>query len=176
MPYAITLLLDDESAARISAMYKRLSNLRISHDQVSLGYPPHITLGVLDDAADPQELIDTLSATAIDWRPLSVPIVGFGVFPGTPLALWVCPAMTIELLDRYSALCAALPPSRLRDQYRAGRWVPHVTLAKDPSTPSAALAAVQEMELPVHATLHEVQLIQFRPARVLWQLRLTFKG
>jgi 2'-5' RNA ligase len=82
----------------------------------------------------------------------------------------------IELLDRHSTLCAALPPSRLRDHYRAGRWVPHVTLAKDLSTPSAALAAVQDMQLPLHATLNEVQLIQFRPARVLWRLRRTFKG
>jgi hypothetical protein len=57
----------------------------------------------------------------------------------------------------------------LSDHYRPGRWVPHVTLAKDLAEPSQALRAVKNFNLPIPATLGEVNLIHFRPPQVLWR-------
>ena len=172
MPYAITLLLDNQSAEKIYAMYKVLSDLKISHDQINLGYPPHLTLATLDDKADVQEIVDNVSYIAGDWRSCSVNLVGFGLFPGMPSTLWVCPAMTAELFQRHAALCAVLPASLLKDYYRPNRWIPHVTLAKDLAKSSAALIAVQDLGLPIKATFVEINLVQFRPPNVLWRLPL----
>jgi 2'-5' RNA ligase len=175
MPYALTTLLDDPVAAKISAMYKVLSDRGISHDQIELKYPPHITLAVLDDRADCEQLIRVFSATTIGWSAVSVPLVGYGVFPGMPSTLWVCAGMTSDLLKRQLTLCRTIPNDLLREHYRPDRWVPHVTLAKDLSDASAALAAVQSLELPAQATCGEINLIHFRPPRVLWKRALDVR-
>ncbi|PWT92973.1 MAG: hypothetical protein C5B54_02640 [Acidobacteria bacterium] len=172
MPYAFTMLLDGDSARKIWRMYKVLSARGISHDQVKLDYPPHITLATFDDRADCRQLIEILSLTTMNWSPVSIPLVGYGVFPGTPSTLWVCAGMTFDLFQYHLMLCSAVPNGLLREHYQPDRWVPHITLAKDLSDPSAALAAVLVMELPAYAICAEVNLIHFRPPRVLWERQL----
>lgn len=173
MPYAITLLLDERAASKVSAMYKALSDRNISHDQIKLGYPPHLTLAVLDDAADARELTGIISSVAKAWLTSQVNFAGFGLFPAAPSVLWLCPVTTSELLARQASLCAALPSTFLKDHYLPGRWVPHVTLAKDVSQPSAALAAVESLELPSVTTFMEIQFIHFRPPNVIWHKALS---
>jgi 2'-5' RNA ligase len=173
MPYAITLLLDRQAAIKVSAMYEALSARNISHDQVKLAYPPHLTLVVLDDSAGARELANIVSEVTQDWRTWLVRFAGFGLFPGTPWTLWLCPVTTSELLERQASLCRALPSTFLRDYYVPGLWVPHVTLAKDVSEPTTALAAVQSLELPPDTKFVEIQLIHFRPPTVIWQKALS---
>lgn len=175
MPYAVTLLLDEQAASKVSAMYEALSKLNISHDQINLGYPPHVTLAILDDGADPGELIKIVSSIAQGWQSSSLTFVGFGVFPGKPSTLWLCPVMTSQLFRRHSELCAALPLSSLGDHYFPDRWVPHLTLAKDLSDSAAAISAVRDLELPLNVDLIEANLIHFRPPKVIWRLPLQRK-
>jgi 2'-5' RNA ligase len=173
MPYAFTMLLDRVAGLKISSMYKVLSDRGISHDQVKLAYAPHITLAIFDDRADLNQIIRLLSLTTSSWSPISVPLIGYAIFSGTPSTLCVCAGMTSDLFQRHSNLCSAIPGELpLREHYQPDRWFPHVTLAKDLSDPVAALAAVLALELPPHATCAELNLIHFRPARVLWEKRL----
>lgn len=172
MPYAITLLLDRIAASQVLAMYRALSDSSVSHDQINLGYPPHLTLATLDDTADAHDLMTITADVTRSWRSWRVRFAGFGVFPGTPSTLWLCPVVTGDLLERQSTLRARLPTASLRNHYLPGRWVPHVTLAKDVSQPSAALAAVQTLNLPAEAGLVEINLIYFRPPKVIWRRSL----
>jgi 2'-5' RNA ligase len=173
MPYAITLLLDSQSGGKVCTIYKALADLKISSDQFNIGYPPHLTLATLGDDSDAGQLIDVLSVVAKDWQSSRISLAGFGVFPGTPSTLWLCPAVKAELFERHTALCAALPDKALNGHYRPGRWVPHVTLAQDLTEPSQALHAVKDFDLPIPATLEEVNLIHFRPSELLWRLPLA---
>jgi 2'-5' RNA ligase len=93
MPYAVTLLLNEQAAEKACAVYCALSRLNILHDQINLGYPPHLTLAVLDDRADVHALTNIVSSVAKDWRAWQVRIAGFGIFPGTPSALWLWSVM-----------------------------------------------------------------------------------
>jgi hypothetical protein len=79
MPYAITLLLDSQSGAKVETIYKLPAELKISSDQFTLGYPPHVTLATLADAADVGELIDILMVVAKDWRSSLISLVGFAI-------------------------------------------------------------------------------------------------
>jgi 2'-5' RNA ligase len=173
MPYAITLVLDRPGAIKVSAMYKALSDRNISHDQVILSYPPHLTLAVLDDTANVRELENVVSEVTQDWRTWPVSFAGFGLFPGKPWTLWLCPVTTSKLLEQQATLCSALPSTKLRDHYLPDRWVPHVTLAKDVSQPTTALAAVQSLDLPPETKFMKIQLIHFRPPTVIWQKTLS---
>jgi 2'-5' RNA ligase len=175
MPYAVTLLLDDEAARKVTAAYAVLSRRNVSHDQIKLGYPPHITLAVLDDGANPGELTKIVSNVARRWQSSSLNFVGLGVFPGKPSTLWLCPAVTSELSRFHSELCAALPRPSLSGHYLPNRWVPHLTLAKDLSDAGAAVSAVDGLELPLVTNLVEVNLIHFRPPKVIWRLPLERK-
>ncbi len=172
MPYAITLPLDSQAESKVVAMYAALASLNISHDQIKLGYPPHITLAILDDATKLRELNEVVSNVARSWQSLRLSFVGFGLFPGAPSTLWLCPVVTADLLQRHAALCAALPVSSLTNHYLPNRWVPHVTLAKDVTEPSAAFAAMEGLDLPTEATFAEVNLIHFRPVKLICRLRL----
>jgi 2'-5' RNA ligase len=172
MPYAITLLLDRIAAGKVLAMYRALSDSNVSHDQIDLGYPLHLTLATLDDTANANDLRTITTSVTRSWRSWRVRFAGFGIFPDTPSTLWLCPIVTSDLLERQSTLCAQLPIFSLRNHYLPERWVPHVTLAKDVSQPSAALAAVQTLDLPTEAGLVEINLIYFRPPKVIWQRSL----
>jgi hypothetical protein len=58
MPYAISLLLDDEGGASIREYWSALVEADISRSMLELGYPPHITLRIYED-------LDLISAVNI---------------------------------------------------------------------------------------------------------------
>jgi 2'-5' RNA ligase len=167
MPYAITLRLDEESAALVVAMWRALASAGLSNEALQLGYPPHITLAVCPDAADPGLLIQAARQCASRWRPETVTIASLGVFPGQPATLFLAPVPTRALLERHAELLALLATATVDPHYRAGCWVPHVTLADDLTDPAAALAAPGATRLPIVATLETIELVRFRPITVL---------
>ena len=121
MPFAVTLRLDDATAAPLVAM----------------------------------------------WRALA----GFGVFPGSPAAVWAAPVVTETLLARQAALVAA-QAAPCHGHHRPGHWVPHVTLGHAEAPGRAVELLAPLWRGPLCGRLDRLELVRFRPVSVLRSLSL----
>lgn len=169
VPYAVTLRLDDDAAARVERMWRALADQAGDDDALRLGYPPHITLAVLPDTVPAEALEGSALRVVRSWDALPVVIAGFGVFPGTPPVVWAAPVVTERLLARHGTLHAALAPFPIDPHYRPGAWVPHVTLSKEGrSTAARAIEiAASAWDGPIRGLLDRADLVRFRPVSVL---------
>jgi hypothetical protein len=128
MPYAITLLLDDEAAARIMSLTEALDRAGLAGPDARNGWPPHVTLGIYPDDAEVDALRSTVAILGRSWRALPIGFASLGVFPGNPRVLFVGPVVTSALLVRHAQLQAR---HRGEGHFASGTWVLHVALAQD---------------------------------------------
>jgi 2'-5' RNA ligase len=172
MPLAVTLRLDDQSAARAAALCRRLAQAGLPDELTRLGYRPHVTLAIYD-ASDDAELRENLERYAAQSTPLEVAFTSIGVFPGAPHAVFLAPAASLELAREHARLLAELGLAP-RAQHRPGAWTPHCTLVStlDDATLPAALAVLHADWTPLAATLDRLQLVSFPPVQVLWERTL----
>jgi 2'-5' RNA ligase len=168
MPYAIALVLDDDSAARVGALTDAVDRIGpAARPAVRQGGPPHITLGVYPDNVDAAGLRASVVALGGAWRALTVGLAGLGTFPGAPAVLFAAPVVTSALLVRHAQLAARHSGD---PYYASGSWVPHLTLAQDLPDARAlgdALAAVAAGWQPFAVTLDRLALFRFHPLEVL---------
>jgi len=172
MAYAITLGLDPESAAPVIAMWETLASRGLSEAALRPGYPPHLTLAVFADSADPPRLIAAARELAGKWRRCKVSFVSLGLFPGTPTTLFLAPVVTTTLIGQHRDLLSCLADQPVTPHYQVGRWVPHATLASDLTDPTAAVASLDPPKLPIAAVLDRIEVVRFRPIEILESHRL----
>lgn len=170
MPLAITLCLDPTSSAAVEAMWRKLAADGIDADRDELGYPPHITLAIYPDETPVHRLSTALEAACRSWEPLPIRLSGLGAFPGDGTVLWAVPVVTAELLDRHRTVQNALSDFNNHALYRPEAWVPHVTLSGPLRDPGAALTALLSNWKPITGFLDRVDLLRFRPVKVLQSL------
>jgi 2'-5' RNA ligase len=170
--FAVTLRSDAEAASQVVAMWHELAARGVSDDAVRLGYPPHLTLAVFPDDADADRLLAAARNIADRWPPLPISLASLGLFSGTPTGLFLAPVVTAELLAVHGALLTALTGETVDPHYQTGRWVPHVTLARDLTDPATAVGVVAPSRLPIAAVLYTVDVVRFRPVQVLGSHRL----
>jgi 2'-5' RNA ligase len=167
MGYAITLRLDAAAAAMVEAMWQALASRGVSDEALQLHYPPHLTLAVFGDSADPERLLAAAQHCAARWPKRPTTFASLGLFPATPSTMFLAPVVISELLERHAALLTALTGEPVDPYYQIGRYVPHVTLAGDLADPAAALAALAPLPLPFTATLDRLDVVRFRPVEIL---------
>lgn len=174
MPFAVTLRLDAAAAMQVETLWSALAERGISDSARRLAYSPHVTLAVDEEKAGQMALADAVQRAAAKWRRVRVICPALGVFPGPPAVLFLIATPTEALLRMQAALCEALPQEHLHPHYRPGTWLPHVTVADDlpPMRVPAAMAAAGAVFRPVTATLEQVDLVRFRPVKLLWQAPL----
>jgi 2'-5' RNA ligase len=168
VPFAVTLPLDTPSAVPVQLLWERLADAGLSRDSHDLAYVPHLTLAVIDDAADLDALIGRLGRLAPSLSALQTTFVGFGVVPGVPSVLWLAPVVTAPLLQMQRDICGTISAQLLHPHYRPGEWVPHVTLAKDLVDTAAAIALVATGWSAQTSHLRRLELVRFRPIKHLW--------
>jgi 2'-5' RNA ligase len=168
MPLAVTLRLDDETAAAVKRMWHALAEQTGDDDALRLGYAPHLTLALMPDdssAADAERVVLDLAGT---WNALPLTLAGFGVFPASPPVIWVAPVVTGSLLAYQSALHAALHPIPIDAHYHVGAWVPHVTLTQGAKSSARAVEAVSSVwSGPIGGIGDRVELVRFHPVEIL---------
>jgi 2'-5' RNA ligase len=167
MGYAITLRLDAAATVTVEAMWQALASSGISDEALQLRYPPHLTLGVFDDSANPERLLTATRQYAGQWPQLPTAFASLGWFPGTPATMFLAPVVTSQLLERHAALLACVTGEPIDPYYQIGRYVPHVTLAGDLVDAAAAVAAVTPLLLPITALLDRLDVVRFRPVEIL---------
>jgi len=174
MPYAITLQMNVEASSKIQDLYELLADKGISNDQKNLGYPPHITLAVVDDI-EQSHAKDVLEKLAQKWRAFPIQLTEIGNFHGIPATIFIHVAKAPLLHTYQSLLCHQIPTQSLNPHYKADQWIPHLTLAKDILDQDALKEATQSVRAvwkPLNATLNDMALIYFRPVQILWQASL----
>jgi 2'-5' RNA ligase len=178
MPYAVTLRLDAASAAPVEAMWRALAGAGLHDDSLRLGYPPHVTLTIHPDGVDAARLAEVVARVALGAEALPLRFAGFGVFAAPAPVLYLAPVVTPALLLRQQAVADAVSDLPSDPHYRAGVWVPHVTLAKGggaggPGWTGRALDCLAPLWSglrPGHAA--SIDLVHFRPVTVMqaWPL------
>jgi 2'-5' RNA ligase len=173
MACAVNLRLDVDASARVRALWDALSAAGFANHAARLGYEPHLTLALLDDAADAARLGRIVREVTADWHAMRLSLSAVAAFPADPATLWLAPTVTTPLLDLHASLCAALPAPH--PNYRPGAWIPHITLADDVTsdTVGAAIALVAEQFRAFVAILDGVDLVRFPPISLLWHARLA---
>jgi len=151
-------------------MWRKLAADGIDGDRDQLGYAPHITLAIYPDETPVHRLSTTIEAICRTWEPLPIRLSGLGAFPGDGTVLWAVPVVTAELLARHRTIQTAFSDLNVHAHYRPGAWVPHVTLSGTLRDPGAALTALLSNWKPITGFLDRVDLLRFRPVKVLQSL------
>jgi len=172
MPFAITLRVDRAAEKKVSDLWLALSAQGVSHDSIQLGYPAHLTLAICSDDIPETRLQSALEAL-ITPRPIPLILTNLGLFSTKPAVIFLAPTVTFDLLAIHRDLLEALGGVPIHNHYKCGAWVPHITLAKDVASPEAAFAALRSAELPIRATLEKLEIVHFRPARILYSRDLA---
>jgi len=101
MPYAIVMHIEEKTAPRIAMLWDILAE-KDADGQVKLA--------VVDDAADPDVLVETLKPIVAGWKPLPISFDSIAVLPRKPVAPMLArPNVTAEILKLNKEVCSALP-------------------------------------------------------------------
>jgi 2'-5' RNA ligase len=173
MSFAVTLRFDEASAPAVEAMWRLLAECGIDADRNELGYPPHVTLAIYGDDAPFNRLQDGLALCASRWNAVPVSLSGFGLFPGSKSILWAAPVVTQQLLAVHTELQDILLELPVHAHYQTGAWVPHVTLSGPLVDPTRALAALIPLWRPLTGSLNRLDLVRFRPIKVMASIPLS---
>jgi 2'-5' RNA ligase len=162
--YAITLRLDEATAARIETMLLALPDRR---PDIRHSYPPHITLAVYGANVDAADLDAALATATDNWERLFITLAGIGIFPADAPTIWLVPVPTVELLRRHAILHAALADLACHPHYEVGAWMPHVTLTTTKLLADSVEVVTSMWTGPISGTLDCLDLVRLHPVEVL---------
>jgi len=176
---SIELGFDEGTEARFHALWTKLRDAGIQPQIAEVGGRPHLSLAVFE-RIDPDENYNTLRAFAECCPPMTIRLSAVGTFPGDTGIVFLSPVVTPELLALHERLHkrldAAGTPSM--DYYRPGRWIPHCSVALDvpDSKLSLAIDLSRKSDVFGEATLTDISLVSFHPAREWYTFDLTGEG
>ena len=156
MALAVCLLFDSRSERLVRDLWARLEDLGVGTlaSHTHRRHHPHLSYAVLR-SWDLDEVRDALSSLP-DGGELEVSCHGALVFPRGRVAL--APAVGAGIAARQEQVVAAVEATTgadLHRNYRAARWVPHVSVATRASAtqiPWAVKAIADVVPLPLRAT------------------------
>lgn len=162
---AVTLTLDDASAARVVALWDALAAGGIAHGMESLGYVPHMTI-LFWPEADPVQAAAGLRGVAAV-APAELVIGTLGVAPGAAGTLWLSVVTSAALLALHRCLAGAIA-APIHPHYQDSAWMPHVTLAMNlaPEAMPSAVARIAARFTPFTARAAAIEALSFPPAQV----------
>ena len=169
MPFAVELFFDEESEARIGALWDELRDAGLP----ALGGSgsdgrPHISLTGYRDA-DEDDVRKILVDLAANTPVFPLHIASVGTFPGDEGVVFLGPSVSRALLDIHSRTVNALESRRIPTAalYAPGRWVPHCSVAirVDQSQISNAINICRRSDALGQVGVREIGLFEIQPAR-----------
>jgi hypothetical protein len=162
MAYAICLRLDAAAEAAVEAVWRKFASGGISDDMVRLGYPPHLSLAVLDE--EPDESV--VAGALVDGVAIECQLGPVNRFDGTDV-VWLAVAGGEPLQALHRLVLERLPTELVRSYYRIGNWTPHVTLQTAGDAARAVALAGAEWPDARPMRLVGMELVRFPPVAVL---------
>ncbi len=142
------LVLDDVTDSRIRQQWAVLLDAGLPSQGRHRGASnrPHITMA-LADTLDTGDITRLSSAASV--LPLAVTVGGLLVFGGRRFVLARLAVPSVELLDLQVELVGALAaPANPHGAFSAGRWTPHITLARRLTADELAVASMVLGDIP----------------------------
>lgn len=174
MEYAITLRLDTAADTDVRGIWQAVADAGVGDYMLRLGYPPHLTLALIDEKV-PLAVIETAFLALATSSPIALQLGEVRRFEGTPV-IWLAAKGGADLTSLHRMLVASLPEDCVHPHYRAGVWVPHVTLYHHGNGPERAEAIARARWSPPRtASGDQLDLVQFPPVAVLRSLVLGAK-
>ena len=172
---AVALKATGQSARFIRDLWQRVGAFETAPSMAALGYPPHISFLVFDDA-DPAEVAAVALPILRQMPRLTVKFSRLDWFREPHRVLWAAPDETAvaALRAAHEALHVALPHLRCQPHYAAGNWIPHCTLGlafREDNLQAAEQSANQPMP-PTDVVFDTADVITFPPIKVFAEVAL----
>jgi 2'-5' RNA ligase len=173
MGLAVTLLFDVAATEAVRALWNRLADTGIGTSMLDMGYPPHLTLIVLEDDCLASDLQLRLAQQAWD-DGLAFELGAVGRFDGSEV-VWLAGEgeKLRQLQQEVSKLVAT---EQIHPHYRPQSWVPHITLQMTGDARAAVALVGREWRRSVEARTIAVELVRFPPIVPIWRETLPFHG
>lgn len=176
MPLALTIKSGNASAAAITSLWDEAGAFEDWPSMRALGYPPHITLAIYDDASVTEAMALAAMATLAEGQgAIALTFDRLMAFDGPPLILWADPEPKEVLLSMHRRAHAAIDPRLCRPHYRPGRFVPHCTLATRiaPDRTAAALEFAHKFAGGLRVIFDIADCVALDPVRSIAEKRLA---
>jgi len=170
MAYALCLRFDAEIEAAVTAVWEALAAGGAGGSMLQLGYPPHLSLAVLDDEP-PLAVVEAALEAVADAAELDVQLGGVNRFADTSI-VWLAVDGGAALHDLHRRLQRQLPTSQVREHYLTDAWVPHVTLQMDGDAERTMAFAGELWPGRPAGRCVKLELVQFPPVVVLRSVAL----
>jgi len=171
MPFSINIRSDDPSCQKIRELWALCASLEDQPSMVSLGYPPHFTLAVFDNAQE-SELTSLVGVLASAVSRVSVSFNRLSYFETpTSIVLWAAPADPAPLAEIHRQVHARIDCESCWPNYRPGTWIPHCSLAidVDPARRKEAMAIAHSEIAPFDVVFDVLDCARFHPVEVLYE-------
>jgi 2'-5' RNA ligase len=165
MALALSLRFDANTSAAIGRLWRALADADVSSDMLDLGYPPHLTLLVMDD----EQLAATLAPALAKVAPFAPPCLHLGevnTFPQTEVVYVGCDGDLTGLRELHRLAAALVPEESPRPYYRPASWTPHVTLQTAGNASRALQVARTHWQSGTIAVPSRLELASFVPVQV----------
>ena len=165
MALALSLRFDAETSAAVRRLWQELADAGISSDMLDLGYPPHLTLLVMDD----EQLAAMLAPALASLAPFAPPDLRLGevdTFARTDVVYLGVDGDLTGLRELHGRAAELVPEESLRPYYRPPSWTPHVTLQTTGNAPHAVDLLRRCWEAGRAAVPTRLELATFVPVEV----------
>jgi len=168
MGLAIGIAAKNDSKGHIVELWRKVSEFEDTPSMQTLGYPPHFTLAIYQnaDGYDFRKAVGEIFAKTSQIRVIFDEIK---YFDASPLVLWASPKSNHELDQLHAAIHAKIDPQLCDELYRPQAWVAHCTLGTgilETSRKDAMSFASSTIE-PFEVVFDTIDLIEFYPIRVI---------
>ena len=175
MGVALTLKATGRSARFIRDLWQRVGKFETAPSMAALGYAPHISFLVCDEAA-PDELARIALPILREMPRLTVTFSRMDWFLTPRRVLWAAPDehSVASLLAAHEALHAALPRVHCQPHYALRNWIPHCTLGlafREDEFQAAERCAKQALA-PTDVVFDTADVITFPPIKVFEEATL----
>lgn len=160
MALAINLLFDRQTSGTVESLWQAIADAGITRDMLERGYPPHVTLVVVDDQALGPNLQSALGLG--QGRAVMPMTLGPARrFKGTDIC-WLA-AEGAGLRDLQALVAATVPLASIREHYRPDRWIPHMTLTMQGDSDAAMAIADTMWPAPRRSMAVRIDYCSFVP-------------
>lgn len=169
MPYAVNLLLDDDTAAPVRRLTRMVEEALPGEGGFSVEtHTPHVTLVVIPDEAVSEDIQTAAFDGLVLTTALPIVLSGIGFFPKAN-AVWLAPAATPQLIALQQSLISALGDLPIDPLYGPGHWVPHLSVGRtDMDRRGAVIDVLASLwEGPIIGFANRLELATFYPVNVL---------
>jgi len=174
MPYALELFFDAQTDHAVRSAWRVLAASGGSNYLEKNGVRPHVALAVFD-AASPEAFSDWHGVARHLPPGLTLAPEGLGSFAQGVAFVRFAADSPLKTLHREALRYLATKQLVVSDRYRAGRWVPHCTLAQNftPERLTQVMAVVRTVDLAAPWTVTSLGLVRFPPTQILGETPAT---